>query len=111
MLSVVTGFIKKDFLLVNDKLARFSAHSEIAVLIECAVLLVAGLFLVYQIIVAMTDKLQGLLNALLLCAGFCSAFIIAFSPTVYSSGARCYLFMSYALFAVAFRIFYDGFDV
>ncbi len=111
VLSVVTGFIKKDFLLVNDKLARFSAHSEIAVLIECAVLLIAGLFLVYQIIVAMADKLQGLLNALLLCAGFCSAFIIAFSPTVYSSGARCYLFMSYALFAVAFRIIYDGFDV
>ena len=107
VLSVLAGFVKTDFLLVNDKLAKFSVHSEIAVLVECGVLLIIGAVFLHQIIFVMSDKLQGLLNAFLLFAGFCSAFIIAFSPTVYASGARCYLFMSYAIFAVVFRIFYD----
>ena len=103
--KVLTKLTKGNFLFINRKLYQFTNFSKVSVLIECFILLFIGSVLIYQIICSINDKKQGLFNAFLLCAGFCSAFIIAFSPTVYASGARCYLFMSYTIFLITFRIF------
>ena len=99
--------IRGNFLLVNRKLYQFTNFSKSSVLIECFILLLIGAILIYQIICAQRALKQGFFNAFLLCAGFCSAFIIAFSPTVYASGSRCYLFMSYTIFLITFRIISD----
>ena len=107
LLSLGLRILKKDFLLANKQLSQFSTYSKIAVFIECGILMAIAALFLYQVIFAMKNKWQNFLNALLLSAGFCSAFIIAFSPTVYASGARCYLFFSYIIFLVTFRIFCD----
>ena len=98
---------RKHFWLLNNKLPQFSEYSQLIVLIECLILLIVALILLYQVYAVMKNKLQGLLNIFLVGAGFCSAFILAFSPTVYVSYSRCYLFMSTIIFIVTFRIFND----
>ena len=95
-----------NFLFSNIQLVQFSPHSFGAVFAECATFALLSALFLRQTYTAMGDKTDGLTNCFLLCAGFCSAFIIAFSPTVYASGSRCYVFMSCTVFLVAFRIFY-----
>lgn len=89
----------------NVILARFLEYSEFTVFMETFFLVAALASLVLLTFAASKTRLGGLLNALILCAGFCSAFILAFSPTVYSSGTRCYLFMTEAIFIVTIRFF------
>ena len=93
------------FLFSNRMLARFSTYSNIAVAFECICLFLAFAVLLFQIYAASLSKSSGILNVVLVIIGFCSAFILVFSPTVYASGARCYLFMDTILFVVCFRIF------
>ena len=107
LLTIPVRIVTKDFLLANNKLAQFSNYSQAEVLLECLVLLIIVVLFLYQMYAVMKSKFQGLFNVLLMCAGFCSAFIIAFSPTVYASLYRCYIFMSYMIFLITFRIFYD----
>lgn len=101
---------REKWLLANNKLPQFAGLSRIAVLCECAVLVIIGVVLLYQIVAASSSKSLGLLNVFFLVAGFCSAFIIAFSPTVYASGDRCYLFLSYTMFFVTFNLMSDYFE-
>lgn len=107
ILLIIKNVFKTDFLLFNNLLPQFSKYSKISVSIECAVYVLLGIFLLYQVFSAMKDKKQGLLNVFFMCAGFCSAFIIAFSPTVYASGSRCYLFFTSIIFILTFRIYYE----
>ena len=102
---------KKTFLLSNDKLAQFTNYSKIEVLIECIILILTGLILLYQIFNVFVNKLKGTFYLFLLIAGFCSAYIIAFSPTVYASGSRCYIFLSYTIFFVTLKCFYNIIEV
>ncbi len=106
-LRTIKKIVKIDFLITNNKLSQFSNHSWVAIIIECVILLLIALCFLYQVFAVMKNKKDGLFNSFLLCAGFCSAFIIAFSPTVYASGSRCYLFFTAILFLVTFRCFYD----
>ena len=93
------------FLFSNVFLARFVDYSDFAVNAEVFILFAAFALLVLSAFGSSTSRTGGFLNALILCAGFCSAFILAFSPTVYSSGTRCYLFMTEAIFIVTIRFF------
>lgn len=99
--------IKSDFLFFNIKLAPFSTFSSKVIGIECFVFILIFICLLYQIFSVMDKKASGLFNVFLMCAGFCSAFIMIFSPTVYASGTRPYLFMSNIIFFIVFRIFFD----
>ena len=107
LLFCFLGEKKSQFWLLNNKLSQFSGYSQLVIYTECLILIVIALILLYQVYAVMKNKLQGLINIFLLCAGFCSAFILAFSPTVYASGSRCYIFMSSIIFIVTFRIFND----
>lgn len=102
--------LKKDFILSNNQLAKFSNHSNVAILFECIILTAVGFCFLYQIYSVMKEKKAGLFNVFLICAGYCSALIVAFSPTVYASGSRCYLFMSFIIFIVTFKIINDYTD-
>ena len=104
------NILKKDFIFSNNQLAKFSTHSYVAILFECLVLTVVGVCFLYQIYSVMKKKKEGLFNVFLVCAGYCSALIVAFSPTVYASGSRCYLFMSFIIFIVTFKIINDYTD-
>lgn len=107
-LNFVLWVLMKDkYLLANNKLYQFSDFSKVAVMCECAVLSIAGVVLLCQIATAFTTMFRGLCNVFILIAGFCSAFIISFSPTVYASGSRCYLFLSYTIFFVASNMMSD----
>ena len=108
--AILRVLLGEKWLLANNKLPQFAGLSRIAVLCECAVLVIIGIVLLYQIVAASHSKSRGLLNVFLLVAGFCSAFIVAFSPTVYASGDRCYLFLSYTMFFVAFNLMSDYFE-
>ena len=107
--AVLWGVTKGKWLLANNRLPQFAGFSKIVVLCECAVLLIVAIAFLCQIIAAFSAKSKGLYNAFFLIAGFCSAFIIAFSPTVYASGSRCYLFLSYTIFFVVFNLMSDYF--
>lgn len=108
LLTIPIRAVRKDFLLANNKLSQFSIYSKTEVLFECLILLIIAVLFLYQLYAAMKNKFQGLLNVILLCAGFCSAFIIAFSPTVYASGSRVYIYLSFIIFLITFRIFNDS---
>lgn len=99
--------VNPNLLIFNNRLAQFAGRQNIEIIFECLVLLVLGITLFYNVYISSKNTKEGLLHILLLCAGFCSAFIIAFSPTIYPSGARCYLFMSYTIFLVTFDLFAD----
>ena len=107
--AILRVLLGEKWLLANNKLPQFADFSSLAVICECAFLLIVGIMFLCQIVVAFGTKSKGLCNAFLLIAGFCSAFIIAFSPTVYASGSRCYLFLSYTMFFVAFNLMSDYF--
>ena len=109
--AILRVLLGEKWLLANNKLPQFvGGGARIAVLCECAVLVIIGIVILYQIVAASRSKSRGLLNVFLLVAGFCSAFIVAFSPTVYASGDRCYLFLSYTMFFVAFNLMSDYFE-
>lgn len=108
LLNFVLWILSKGkWLFSNNKLYQFTNFSKIAVLCECVILVIIGIVFLYQIMASSGTVRRGLYNAFLLIAGFCSAFIIAFSPTVYASGSRCYLFLSYTIFFVTFNLISD----
>lgn len=99
--------LKDSFLFSNSQLSYFSDYfSYKQVLFECVVLVSMGIAFIYQIYKAQ-DKFQGLFNAFLLCAGFCSALILAFSPSIYETGTRCNFFMNNIIFLISFRLYYS----
>lgn len=95
----------KETLFGNTKLAQFCDYSVLAILFECTVFVVFWLFVLFSVYKVSYTKNEALLNLLLLCSGFCSAFILAFSPTIYASGARCYLFFTTMIFIVTMQLF------
>ena len=101
---------KSSFLLSNDRLAQLSEHSTIAVFAEFVLLFFIGIAFLYQLFFAFGGKEAGAFNLYLLFAFFCSAIIIAFSPTVYASGSRCYLFLSYFVFYLTVKLIFQSYE-
>lgn len=61
------------------------------------------LYCVYHIF---DDRLQGFFAVYILIVGFCSRLIIGFTPTIWGSGERTYLFM-YVSIIIVFILFYN----
>lgn len=64
------------------------------------ILLLACGTLIYSLLFIFENKLQGLFAVFLLLIGFCSRVIIGFTPTIWGSGERTYLFMYFSMIIV-----------
>ena len=78
-----------------NQILKYGLVSLIPIMVCCAV--IAIIFLKIYWVYGKSMR-TGLLM-LMLCAGLASSFIIAFSPTVYASGYRIFLFLNLTLVA------------
>lgn len=100
------GFYKNhsSFIFSNTKISEFSNFNSMEIFAETIVLIITAILFLVQIYQAFGLNLNSFINIYLLFAGFCSAFITVFSPSIYASGSRCYLFFSTLLLYVSFNL-------
>lgn len=84
--------------------------SSSAILVEALMYLIVFASLVYCIYKTLEDKRIALLCVVILCAGFCTRLAMGFSPTVYGSGIRTFLYFCMAILMVTFYIVSEYLD-
>ena len=92
------------YVLANTKINQYSDFESIYIYLEILIYLLVGGTLIYGVYIALNKSKKGLLSCIILLAGFCTRLIMGFSPTVYVSGTRTFLFAIAAILIVTLII-------
>lgn len=93
------------FIFQNKYIYPYGETSFSVSIIEISVFVLLAVILTIAVFKCSRDKIHGYLNVLLLAAGYCSAAIQAFSPTVYEvSGGRMIFFTMIIILYISFDL-------
>ncbi len=84
---------------INLQCPDFAVHLE--VLVFCALFI----YILFASFVLSKTVKNGILNCVILCAGIATALILIFSPLLYVSSTRSYIFLTAAIFIVTCNLF------
>lgn len=88
------------YILANTKIGQQSDFESIYIYLEIVIYVFLLGTLLYGVFYALNKGKNALLACVILLAGFCARFIMGFSPTVYASGTRTFLFTIVAVLVV-----------
>lgn len=80
------------YILANAKIGQQSDFNGTFIFLEIVIYLFILITLFYGVFQALNKGSKALLACIILLAGFCTRFVMGFSPTVYASGTRTFLF-------------------
>lgn len=102
-----TSFL--DFSLFQNKFIEgMSDFSFLEIVLETIIFAIAALSLITELYRLSKNRESGILNCIILLAGFCSAFILSFSPTIYASGIRTFFYFAIAIIITTFRFGFEN---
>lgn len=93
------------FIFQNEYLYPYGGISFLISFIEISVFVLLAIILIIAVFRCSKDRIHGYLNVMLLAAGYCSAAIQAFSPTVYEVSQGRMIFFTMVI------ILYISFDI
>ncbi len=88
----------------NTQLAQFSSMNSFVVIFELVSFFVILVIMLISIFYATEKGYKGILASLIFLAGFCTRFMLGFSPTVYASSTRTAYYMAVAIIMVTLMV-------
>lgn len=97
-----------DFSLFQNKfIAGMGDFSSIEIAVETIIFAIVALALITEIYRLSKNRESGIFNCITIFGGFCSAFILSFSPTVYASGIRTFFYFTIAIIIITLRLGFE----
>ena len=100
------------FIFQNEYLYPYAGISFSVSLVEISIFILLAVILTIAVFRCSRDRIHGYLNVMLLAAGYCSAAIQAFSPTVYEvSQGRMIFFTMIIILYISFDLLISTFNI
>ena len=93
------------YLFKNNTLPSFSYYSKNEIFIELIIYAIVFITLCLTIFLSFSCRIKSLLVTLVFIAGFCTRMLLSFSPTIYASQYRTFLYMTISIIIVNLYLF------
>lgn len=93
--------------LQNKFITQMSEFSTFKIAVETSIFALLAIFILIEIFRLSKSQKSAIVNVVIVFGGFCSAFILSFSPTVYASGIRTFMCFSAAIIITTLRLGFE----